>query len=202
MTGYFTKAGLRTSIFNIPRDREMSTPLPYIVLGIPLQYPVLPAKRFFPTKYRTITRGELVLNQALNRPTNQWRHFVLRLFHTSVRYLLKRSSEKNHYQQHQMSKAKFEVHIKQLKVLVKSNLWYHFYLCFHNFSKVLNLFPPVPMGNVFGVISGNYEWKLYLLYKHQWNTKWAFPRKLHIFTREDNMLSSHVKRSRALSLLH
>ena len=40
-----------------------------------------------------------------------------------------------------------------------------------------------------------------LLYKHQWNTKWAFPRKLHIFTREDNMLSSHVKRSRALSLL-
>ena len=42
----------------------------------------------------------------------------------------------------------------------------------------------------------------YLLYKHQWNTKWVFPRKLHIFTREDNMLSSHVKRSRALSLLH
>ena len=34
-----------------------------------------------------------------------------------------------------------------------------------------------------------------LLYKHQWNTKWAFPRKLHIFTREDNMLSLHVKRS-------
>ena len=26
--------------------------------------------------------------------------------------------------------------------------------------------------------------------------------KLHIFTREDNMLSSHMKRSRALSLLH
>ena len=24
----------------------------------------------------------------------------------------------------------------------------------------------------------------HLLYKHQWNTKWAFPRKLHIFTRE------------------
>ena len=24
-----------------------------------------------------------------------------------------------------------------------------------------------------------------LLYKHQWNTKWAFPQKLHIFTRED-----------------
>ena len=29
-----------------------------------------------------------------------------------------------------------------------------------------------------------------LLYKHQWNTKWAFPRKLHIFKREDNMLYS------------
>ena len=39
-----------------------------------------------------------------------------------------------------------------------------------------------------------------LLYKHQWNTKWAFPRKLHIFTREDNMLSSHVKRSPSLWL--
>ena len=39
-----------------------------------------------------------------------------------------------------------------------------------------------------------------LLYKHQWNTKWAFPRKLHIFTREDNMLSSHVKRSLSLWL--
>ena len=39
-----------------------------------------------------------------------------------------------------------------------------------------------------------------LLYKHQWNTNWAFPRKLHIFTREDNMLSSHVKRSPSLWL--
>ena len=39
-----------------------------------------------------------------------------------------------------------------------------------------------------------------LLHKHQWNTKWAFPRKLHIFTREDNMLSSHVKRSPSLWL--
>ena len=38
----------------------------------------------------------------------------------------------------------------------------------------------------------------HLLYKHQWNTKWAFPRKLHIFTR--NMLSSHVKRSPSLWL--
>jgi len=39
-----------------------------------------------------------------------------------------------------------------------------------------------------------------LLYEHQWNTKWAFPRKLHIFTHEDNMLSSHVKRSLSLWL--
>ena len=37
-------------------------------------------------------------------------------------------------------------------------------------------------------------------YKHQWNTKWAFARKLHIFTREDKMLSSHVKRSPSLWL--
>ena len=34
-----------------------------------------------------------------------------------------------------------------------------------------------------------------LLYKHQWNTKWPFARKHDIFTREDNMLFSHVKRS-------
>ena len=40
----------------------------------------------------------------------------------------------------------------------------------------------------------------YLLYKHQWNTTWAFPWKLHIFTREDNMLSSPVKRSPSLWL--
>ena len=39
-----------------------------------------------------------------------------------------------------------------------------------------------------------------VFYKHQWNTKWAFPRKLNIFTREDNMLSSHVKRSPSLWL--
>ena len=45
------------------------------------------------------------------------------------------------------------------------------------------------------------HWKIYfLLYKHQWNTKWTFPRKLHIFTREDNMLSSHEKRSPSLWL--
>ena len=29
--------------------------------------------------------------------------------------------------------------------------------------------------------------------KHQWNTKWTFPRKLHIFTREGNMLWLHNK---------
>ena len=40
-----------------------------------------------------------------------------------------------------------------------------------------------------------------LFFKHQWNTKWAFPRKLHIFIREDNMLSSHVKKSSS-SWLH
>ena len=28
---------------------------------------------------------------------------------------------------------------------------------------------------------------IFLLYKHQWNTKWAFPRKLCIFTREDKL---------------
>ena len=34
---------------------------------------------------------------------------------------------------------------------------------------------------------------LYLFYQHQWNTKWAFVRKLeNIFTCENNMLSSHV----------
>ena len=32
-----------------------------------------------------------------------------------------------------------------------------------------------------------------LLYKHQWNTRWAFARKHDIFTRENNMLFSHVK---------
>ena len=33
----------------------------------------------------------------------------------------------------------------------------------------------------------------YLLYNYQWNTKWAFPRKHDIFTREDSMISSHAK---------
>ena len=35
---------------------------------------------------------------------------------------------------------------------------------------------------------------------HQWNTKWAFTRKVHIFTHEDNIISSHVKRSPSLWL--
>ena len=39
-----------------------------------------------------------------------------------------------------------------------------------------------------------------LLYKHQWNTKSSFSRKLDIFTRENNMLSSHVKTSSLLWL--
>ena len=40
------------------------------------------------------------------------------------------------------------------------------------------------------------------LYQHQWNTEWAFTRKLHtcIFTHENNMLSSHMKRSPSLWL--
>ena len=32
-----------------------------------------------------------------------------------------------------------------------------------------------------------------LLYKCQWSTRWAFAWKLDIFTRENNILSSHVK---------
>ena len=39
-----------------------------------------------------------------------------------------------------------------------------------------------------------------LLYKQQWNTRWAFVRKHDIFTRENNMLSSHVKISPFLRL--
>ena len=41
---------------------------------------------------------------------------------------------------------------------------------------------------------------IYLLYKHQWNSKWAFAQKLHIFTHENTMLPSHVKRSPSLWL--
>ena len=44
------------------------------------------------------------------------------------------------------------------------------------------------------------SWELHLLYKHQWNTRWAFARKLDIFTSEYNMLSSHVKISPLLWL--
>ena len=36
------------------------------------------------------------------------------------------------------------------------------------------------------------------MYKHQWNTKWTFVPALHIFTRENNMLSPHAKRARLL----
>ena len=43
--------------------------------------------------------------------------------------------------------------------------------------------------------------KLILLYKHQWNTRWAFARKHDIFTRENNMLFARVKIS-LLLLLH
>ena len=39
-----------------------------------------------------------------------------------------------------------------------------------------------------------------LLYKHKWNTRWAFARKFAIFTCEHNMLSSHVKISPLLWL--
>ena len=39
-----------------------------------------------------------------------------------------------------------------------------------------------------------------LLYKHRWNTRWAFGRKHDIFIRENNMLSSHVKMSPLLRL--
>ena len=44
-------------------------------------------------------------------------------------------------------------------------------------------------------------WKEFaLLYKHQWNTRWAFTRKHDIFTRENNMSFSHVKISPLLWL--
>ena len=42
--------------------------------------------------------------------------------------------------------------------------------------------------------------KRILLYKHQWNTRWTFVRKLDIFTCENNMLSSRVKISPMLWL--
>ena len=44
--------------------------------------------------------------------------------------------------------------------------------------------------------------KWFILYKHQWNTRWAFARKLDIFTCENTMLSSHVKISPLLYWLH
>ena len=39
-----------------------------------------------------------------------------------------------------------------------------------------------------------------LLYKHQWNTRWAFTWKHDILTRENNLLFSHVNRSPLLWL--
>ena len=39
-----------------------------------------------------------------------------------------------------------------------------------------------------------------LLYKHQWKTRWTFARKHDTFTRENNMLFSHLKRSPLLWL--
>ena len=42
-------------------------------------------------------------------------------------------------------------------------------------------------------LSNNGTGENILLCKHQWNTRWAFARKLDIFTCENNMLSSHVK---------
>ena len=40
----------------------------------------------------------------------------------------------------------------------------------------------------------------YILHKYQWNNKWAFAWKYHIFTRENNLISSHAKRSPSLWL--
>ena len=42
-----------------------------------------------------------------------------------------------------------------------------------NCSELRKLFPRVPIGNVFGVISGNYEWKLYLLHGKNISTSLA-----------------------------
>ena len=44
------------------------------------------------------------------------------------------------------------------------------------------------------------QWKRNLLYKYQWNTRWAFAPKLGVFTCENNVLSSHVKISPLLWL--
>ena len=42
--------------------------------------------------------------------------------------------------------------------------------------------------------------KTILLYKHQWNTRWAFAHKQDIFTHENNVLFAKVKRSPLLWL--
>ena len=41
-----------------------------------------------------------------------------------------------------------------------------------------------------------------LLYKHKWNIRWAFTYKHDILTHENNMLSSHEKRSQLILWLH
>ena len=65
------------------------------------------------------------------------------------------------------------------------------------------------MSDMFFVLSVFKRWLRWLLYLRdachnnnnwKWNTKWALPRKLHIFTHEDNVLPSHVKRSPSLWL--
>ena len=78
--------------------------------------------------------------------------FISRLFVSSCKllcdcfkYLLKR----NDFQQHQMSKTNFEVHMKHLKVLVKWNLWWNL-----NCSCTISLnfkkqFSRLSMGNCF-----------------------------------------------------
>jgi len=50
------------------------------------------------------------------------------------------------------------------------------------------------------VNEGEHASYLVLLYKHQWYTRWAFARKHNIFSRKNNTLSSHVKRSPLLWL--
>ena len=61
---------------------------------------------------------------------------------------------------------------------------------------------PIPASKLKGSVPIKvlFKWRIYILYKHQWNTRWVFARKLDIFTCENNMLSSHVKISPLLWL--
>lgn len=43
-------------------------------------------------------------------------------------------------------------------------------------------------------VTNTTQWYHVLLYKHQWNSRWSLARKHDIFPRENNVLSSHVKR--------